>query len=140
MHYRYAANEQRGVADVPAGATVENAYLFAPYPLPIFGVDTRIVREAPGACAAVGGDVTLTAELPYLRSTAPESPPETLNGCFAGPDTAAAERRFLQVVETADDGTNERILPTFLSAVGAAVAVWLLGRRREGSGDGGDDA
>jgi hypothetical protein len=134
VHYRFVASDQRGPDAIPEGATAEPVYLFGPYPVPILGVDARIVRQVPGPCEAVGGEVTLTADLPYQRSSAPESPPETLIGCFAGGDTAAAEARFADVVRTADDGTNERIVPTFFSALGIGIGIWVLGRRRDTRG------
>ena len=133
VHYRFVASEPRGPDETTEGATAEPVYLFAPYPLPLLGVDARIVRETPGPCRAVGGEVTLTADLPYQRSTAPESPAESLTGCFAGLDTAAAEARFKEVVRTADDGTNDRIVPTFFSALGIGVGIWFFGRRRDTS-------
>jgi len=134
VHYRFSATEQRGADVVPDGATSEPVYLFGPYPIPILGVDARIVREAPGPCAALGADVTLSIDLPYQGATDPAAPAERLTGCFAGPDTAAAEARFLQVVATTDDGTNERILPTFFSAVGIGLGIWFLGRRQDAGG------
>jgi hypothetical protein len=60
------------------------------------GFRTKVVRDAPGACAALGADETVTLVIPSIADWTGRT---TVEACLRGPDLAGNETKLLAMVE-----------------------------------------
>lgn len=64
----------------------------------INGFQTKVVRDAPGACGPLGADETVTIVIPSLADWTGRT---TVEACLRGPNLAENEAKLLEMVEAA---------------------------------------
>ncbi len=62
------------------------------------GFRTKLVRDAPGACAALGADETVTLVIPSIADWTGRT---TLEACLRRPDLAGNEAKLMDMVAAA---------------------------------------